>query len=60
MWVWICVLEVMFSMTKTEEIKISDFKDCTSAFEEALTKTVEGKYVLRPMLQGWAKNLCRR
>ena len=33
--------------TKTEESMISDVKDCTEAFEEALAKKGDGKYVLR-------------
>jgi circadian clock protein KaiB len=33
-------------VTKDEELKISDAKDCTSAFEEALGKTGDGKYIL--------------
>ena len=39
-------------MTKTEETKISDVKDSTAAFEEALAKTGEGKYVLRLYIAG--------
>ena len=39
-------------MTKTEEIRMSDVKDSTAAFEEALAKTVDGKYVLRLYVAG--------
>lgn len=39
-------------MTKTEETKIPDVKDSTAAFEEALAKKGEGKYVLRLFIAG--------
>ncbi|MDQ1261485.1 MAG: circadian clock protein KaiB [Euryarchaeota archaeon] len=38
--------------TKTEETKISDIKDSTAAFEEAIAKTGDGKYVLRLYVAG--------
>ena len=38
--------------TKTEESRISDVKDCTEAFEEALAKKGDGKYVLRLYVAG--------
>ncbi len=38
--------------TKTEKAKISDVRDCTEAFEEALAKTGEGKYILRLYVAG--------
>ncbi len=38
--------------TKTEETRVSDAKCSTAAFEEALTKTVDGKYVLRLYVAG--------
>ncbi len=39
-------------MTKNEKTEISDVKDSTAAFEEALAKTGEGKYVLRLFVAG--------
>ena len=39
-------------MTKTEETEILDVKDSTAAFEEALAKTGDGKYVLRLFVAG--------
>jgi len=39
-------------MIKTEEIKMSDVKDSTASFEEALAKKVDGKYVLRLYVAG--------
>jgi circadian clock protein KaiB len=39
-------------MTNTEEIKISDVKDCTSAFEEVLAKRGEDTYILRLYVAG--------
>ena len=39
-------------MTKTEETKISEVEDSTAAFEEALAKIGEGKYVLRLYIAG--------
>ena len=39
-------------MTETEETKILDVKDCTSAFEEAHAKRGEEKYVLRLYVAG--------
>ena len=38
--------------TKTEETETSDVKDSTEAFEEALAKTGDGKYVLRLFVAG--------
>jgi circadian clock protein KaiB len=38
--------------TKTEESRISDVKDSTEAFEEALAKKGDGKYVLRLYVAG--------
>ena len=38
--------------TKNEEIKIADVKDSTAAFEEALAKTGDGKYILRLYIAG--------
>ena len=38
--------------TKTEGTEMSDFKDSTAAFEEALAKTGDGKYVLRLYVAG--------
>jgi circadian clock protein KaiB len=37
---------------KNEETRASDAKYSTAAFEEALTKTVDGKYVLRLYVAG--------
>ncbi len=39
-------------MTNTEETETSDVKDSTTAFEEALAKTGDGKYVLRLFVAG--------
>ncbi len=39
-------------MIKTEEIKMSDVKNSTASFEEALAKKVDGKYVLRLYVAG--------
>ena len=39
-------------MTKPEDIKVLEVKDCTSAFEEALAKTGAGTYVLRLYVAG--------
>ena len=39
-------------MTEHEETKVSDIKDSTAAFEEALTKREDGKYVLRLYIAG--------
>ncbi len=39
-------------MTKSEDIKVLEVKDCTSAFEEALAKTEVGTYVLRLYVAG--------
>ena len=39
-------------MTKTEETKIYGIKDSTVAFEEALAKTRDGKYILRLYVAG--------
>jgi circadian clock protein KaiB len=39
-------------MTKTEKIEISEVKDSTAAFEEALVKKGDGKYVLRLYVAG--------
>jgi KaiB domain. len=39
-------------MTETKETKMSDVKDSTSAFEEALAKTEDGKYVLHLYVAG--------
>jgi circadian clock protein KaiB len=36
----------------TKEIKMSDIKDSTAAFEEALAKTGDGKYILRLFVAG--------
>ncbi len=38
--------------TKTEGTEMSDFKDSTAAFEEALAKAGDGKYVLRLFVAG--------
>lgn len=38
--------------TKTEETMISDIKDSIEAFEEALAKTGDGKYVLHLYVAG--------
>jgi circadian clock protein KaiB len=38
--------------TKTEETRMSEVKESTVAFEEALTRTVDGKYVLRLYVAG--------
>ncbi len=39
-------------MTKPEDIKILEVKDCTSVFEEAVAKTGNGTYVLRLYVAG--------
>lgn len=39
-------------MTKPEDIKVLEVKDCTSAFEEAVAKTGAGTYVLRLYVAG--------
>ena len=39
-------------MTKPEEIKILEVKDCTSVFEEAMAKRGDGTYVLRLYVAG--------
>jgi circadian clock protein KaiB len=39
-------------MTRKEETKTSDVKDSTTAFEEALTRNEEGKYILRLYVAG--------
>ena len=39
-------------MTKTEETKITEIKDSTAAFEEALAKTGYGKFVLHLYVAG--------
>jgi circadian clock protein KaiB len=38
--------------TRNEQSKISEIKDSTAAFEEALAKIVDGKYVLRLYVAG--------
>jgi circadian clock protein KaiB len=38
--------------TNTEKNKMYEIKDSTAAFEEALAKTVDGKYVLRLYVAG--------
>jgi circadian clock protein KaiB len=38
--------------TKTEETRMSEVKDSTAAFEEALAKTVDDEYVLRLYVAG--------
>lgn len=43
---------MIFLMTETKETKMSDVKDSTSAFEEALAKTEDGKYVLHLYVAG--------
>jgi len=39
-------------MTRKEETKTSDVKDSTTAFEEALTRNEEGKYILHLYVAG--------
>lgn len=39
-------------MTENEETEISDFKDSTAEFEEALAKTGDGKYIMRLYVAG--------
>jgi len=39
-------------MTKQEEAKVPDINDCSAAFEEALEKIEDGKYVLRLYIAG--------
>lgn len=39
-------------MTRKEETKASDVKDSTTAFEEALTRNEEGKYILHLYVAG--------
>ena len=39
-------------MTSTEETSVSDVKDSTAAFEEALSKMEDSKYVLRLYVAG--------
>ncbi|AKB81315.1 Circadian oscillation regulator KaiB [Methanosarcina barkeri 3] len=39
-------------MTRKEENKTSDVKDSTTAFEEALTRNEEGKYILHLYVAG--------
>jgi len=39
-------------MTRPEETRKSDIKDSTAAFEEALSKTADGKYVLHLYVAG--------
>lgn len=43
---------MIFLMTETKETKMSDVKDSTSAFEEALAKNEDGKYVLHLYVAG--------
>lgn len=39
-------------MTRKEETKASDVKDSTTAFEEALTRNEDGKYILHLYVAG--------
>lgn len=44
-------------MTKIEETKMSEISDSTAAFEEALSKTEDGKYVLHLYVAGMGPNI---